>query len=102
MCNENTKSAMISSIVRSTAIAVILLPVTLSITGGVSKLVERAEDTTSVSAQLEQIKAELVKDCVSWKVAIKDTKVERQAETAIDEYFDGSVGYQQVCNWVLK
>ena len=102
MCNENTKSAMISSIVRSTAIAVILLPVTLSITGGVSKLVEQAEDTTSVSAQLEQIKAELVKDCVSWKVAIKDTKVERQAETAIDEYFDGSVGYPQVCNWVLK
>ena len=93
---------MISSIVRSTAIAVILLPVTLSITGGVSKLVERAEDTTSVSAQLEQIKAELVKDCVSWKVAKKDTKVERQAETAIDEYFDGSVAYQQICNWVLK
>jgi len=93
---------MISSIVRSAAIAVILLPVTLSITGGVSKLVERAEDTTSVSAQLEQIKAELVKDCVSWKVANKDTKVERQAETAIDEYFDGSVAYQQICNWVLK
>ena len=102
MCNENTKSAMISSIVRSVAIAGIIFPVTFSIADGINKLTDQIEDTTSLSAQLEQIKSDLVKNCVSWKVANKDSKVERQSETSIDEYFNGSVGHQQVCNWVLN
>jgi len=93
---------MISSIVRSVAIATIFVPLTLGLAGGVNRLLDKAEDTTSKSAQLAQMKSDLAKDCLSWMMSKKDTKVERQAETAIDEFFDGSVAYEEVCEWVLN
>jgi len=93
---------MISSVVRSLAIAAIFLPVTFGVTSSIGRLTEKAEDTTSKAAQLRQTKAALTTDCFAWMMSKKDTKVERAAETAIDEYFGGSVGYKEVCDWVLN
>ena len=93
---------MISSIVRSVAIAAIFLPVTLGVTSSIGRLTEKAEDTTSKTAQLQETRAALTTDCFAWMMSKKDTKVERNAETAIDEYFGGSVAYQEVCDWVLN
>ncbi len=93
---------MISSIVRSLAIAAIFLPVTFGVTSSIGKLTEKAEDTTSRTAQLQQTKSELTPYCFNWMMSVKDSKVEREAETAMDEYFGGSVGYDEVCDYVLN
>ena len=102
MCNDNDKTTMISSVVRSLAIAAIFLPVTLGVTSSIGRLTDKAEDTTSKTAQLEETRAALTTDCFAWMMSKKDTKVERDAESAIDEYFGGSVGYKEVCDWVLN
>ena len=93
---------MISSIVRSVAIASVFIPVSLGLTGGINRLLDKAEITTAKATQLAQMKSDLAKDCVAWMMSKKDTKVERQAEIAIDEYFNGSVDYKSICDWALN
>ncbi len=93
---------MISSVVRSLAVAAIFLPITFGVTSGIGRLTEKAEDTTSRSSQLQETKSELTPYCFAWMMSVKDSKVEREAETALDEYFGGSVGYSEVCDYVLN
>ena len=97
----NTTTTMISSIVRSLAIAGAILPLSLALGGAVNTAV-----TQSVSAlelnDIEIIEKDLSKDCFRWMASKSDSDVEKDAESKIDKYLGGGVNYEQVCDWGLN
>ena len=95
----------ITNIVRSVAFLVVGLPLTFSLAGrvNVGTEVARQELLTSPSEQvIIDLKNDLTKVCIDYKLSKADSTVERKAKTAIDESFDGEVLYNATCNFVLS
>ena len=51
---------------------------------------------------IEEIKAGLAKPCVNYLLSKDDSKLERDAKDAVDEYFGGEVDHRSVCDWVVN
>ena len=94
----------ITNIVRSVAFLGCALPLTIALAGRVSVGTELARQDLVVT-QSDQViidlKNDLTKVCIDYKLAKADTKLERQAKNDIDEVFDGEVLYGVTCNLVL-
>jgi hypothetical protein len=94
----------ITNIIRSAAFLVVGLPLTFALAGrvNVGTEVARQELTVSPSDQvIVDLKNDLTKVCIDYKLSKVDTKLERQAKNDIDEVFDGEVLYDTTCNFVL-
>jgi len=94
----------ITNIIRSAAFLVVGLPLTFALAGrvNVGTEVARQELTVSPSDQvIVDLKNDLTKVCIDYKLSKVDTKLERQAKNDIDEAFDGEVLYDTTCNFVL-
>jgi hypothetical protein len=95
----------ITNIIRSAAFLVVGLPLTFALAGrvNVGTEVARQELTVSPSDQvIVDLKNDLTKVCIDYKLSKVDTKLERQAKNDIDEVFDGEVLYDTTCNFVLS
>ena len=95
----------ITNIVRSVAFLGCALPLTIALAGRVSVGTEVARQGLVVSKSdqvLLDLKNDLTKACINYKVGKVDGTVERKAKTAIDEVFDGEVIYNATCNVVLS
>ncbi len=94
----------ITNIIRSAAFLVVGLPLTFALAGrvNVGTEVARQELTVSPSDQvIVDLKNDLTKVCIDYKLSKVDTKLERQAKNDIDEVFDGEVLYNVTCSYVL-
>ena len=94
----------ITNIIRSAAFLVVGLPITLSLAGRVNVGTEVAKQALEVSPSDQvviDLKNDLTKVCIDYKLSKVDTKLERQSKNDIDEVFDGEVLYDVTCNYVL-
>ena len=94
----------ITNIIRSAAFLVVGLPLTFALAGrvNVGTEVARQELVVSPSDQVViDLKNDLTKVCIDYKLSKVDTKLERQSKNDIDEVFDGEVLYDVTCNYVL-
>ena len=94
----------ITNIVRSVAFLIVGLPLTFALAGRVNVGTEVARQKLVVSPSdqvLIDLKNDLTKVCIDYKLSKADTKLERQAKNDIDEAFDGEVLYNSTCNYVL-
>ena len=91
----------INNIVRSVAVAVVALPITLSLTGLVNVTAEAAREGLQDSAKeevFESLRKDLTMPCINFRISKDDSKLEREAKNQIDEVFGGEVDYAKVCN----
>jgi len=94
----------ITNIIRSATFLVAGLPLTFALAGRVNVGTEVARQKLVVSPSeqvLADLKNDLTKVCIDYKLSKADTKLERQAKNDIDEVFDGEVLYNATCNFVL-
>ena len=94
----------ITNIVRSAVFLGCALPLTIALAGRVSVGTEVDRQMLAVSASdqvIIDLKNDLTKVCIDYKLSKADTKLERQAKNDIDEVFDGEVLYGVTCNFVL-
>jgi hypothetical protein len=94
----------ITNLVRSAVFLAAGLPLTLALAGrvNVGTEVARQELTVSPSDQvIIDLKDDLTKVCIDYKLSKADTKLERTAKNQIDEVFDGEVLYDITCNFIL-
>jgi len=94
----------ITNIIRSVAFLGCALPLTIALAGRVSVGTEVARQKLIVSPAEQAVidlKNDLTKVCIDYKLSKVDTKLERQAKNDIDEVFDGEVLYNVTCNYVL-
>jgi len=94
----------ITNIIRSVAFLGCALPLTIALAGRVSVGTEVARQKLVVSPAEQAVidlKNDLTKVCIDYKLSKVDTKLERQAKNDIDEVFDGEVLYNVTCNYVL-
>jgi len=95
----------ITNIVRSVVFLGCALPLTIALAGRVSVGSEIARQQLEVSPSdqvLIDLKNDLTKACIDYKVGKVDGTVERKAKTTIDDSFDGEVIYNTTCNVVLS
>jgi len=94
----------ITNIIRSVAFLGCALPLTIALAGRVSVGTEVARQKLVVSPAEQAVidlKNDLTKVCIDYKLSKVDTKLERQAKNDIDEVFDGEVLYNVTCSYVL-
>ena len=94
----------ITNIVRSVVFLGCALPLTIALAGRVNVGTEVARQKLTVSPAdqvLIDLKNELTKSCINYKLSKVDTKLERQSKNDIDEVFDGEVLYNNTCNYIL-
>ena len=90
----------INSIVRSVAIVLVGAPLTLSTSNLINTTSTVASQATETT-EAQQIKTEygdkLATACYAYALSKVDSKLEREAKTAIDEVFGGEVNYRVAC-----
>ena len=97
----------LNSLVRSSAIIIVGLPLVLATgkaiadVGGVVKDGARAALRSPTQVQ-DNIKSDLTGSCLSWFMSTDSSKTERAAEEKIDNYFEGEVNHNKVCDWVIN
>ena len=95
----------INNIVRSIAITAIGLPLALSVNNSLRVSTELAvadRELTPTQALRQEFGDKLAKPCLKYIVSDVDSKLEREAKTAIDEVLGGEAGgYASVCQYVL-
>ena len=95
----------INNLARTGAITVLglLIAVPLSINLKAGGEQERAaSQPTAVDLYFTEMRANLIEACVDYSISPVDSKLEREAKTTIDNYFDGDkVNYAGVCKTVF-
>jgi len=93
----------IENLVRSGVLAIVGLPLALSL-GGLTGAVTRSLEANAVnptSSGINTLKEQLTKPCLTWGFSKDDSKLERAAKEQIDDIMGGDVSYSDLCNWVL-
>ena len=95
----------ITNIVRSAVFLGCALPLTLSLAGRVNvgtDVTRRSLEISPSDQVIIDLKNDLTKACIDYKLSKVDTKLERTAKNTIDEAFDGEVLYGSTCSFILK
>jgi hypothetical protein len=93
-----------TNIIRSAAFLLCALPITVSLANRLNvgtDVVRKQIEVTPAQQAVIDLKNDLTKICIDYKLSKADTKLERQAKNDIDEVFDGEVLYNVTCNYVL-
>jgi len=94
----------INNIIRTVVGGAVGLVVAVPIAGQLSAttaLTNKSLEMTTAQAEVQAMKDELTKNCYEWLFSKVDSKLEREAKNAIDDYFDGEMSYKGVCKIVL-
>ena len=99
---------IIPSVVRSGAVAVVALPLALSVSGTLNATSGFLRSQTDVASSQNRstvtqnrIKSDLTEACADYLLSKVDSKAERAAKDEIDDYFGGEMNYKEVCKWVF-
>ena len=90
----------INNIVRSLAIAAVGIPLSLSASGLLNAStagLRNVQEESLAATVREEYAGQIAKACYEYAFSKVDSKLEREAKTAIDEVFGGEVDYGQVC-----
>ena len=100
---------VVPSVVRSAAVAVVALPLALSVSGTLNATSSflRAQADVAVSENAStvtknDVKAELTEPCLEYLLSKSDSKAERASKDQLDEYFGAEMNYGEVCKWVYS
>ena len=94
----------INNIIRTVVGGAVGLVVAFPIAGqlaATTALTNKSLEVTTAQAEVQAMKDELTKNCYEWLFSKVDSKLEREAKNAIDDYFDGEMSYKGVCKIVL-
>ncbi len=94
----------ITNIVRSATVLICALPITVSTATRLNVGTDVARQQLEVSPAdqaVTDLKNDLTKACIDYKLGKLDGTVERKAKTALDEAFDGEVLYDRTCAFIL-
>ena len=95
----------IDSLVRSLAVVVVGLPITLSatnLTNTTARVAESTLERTTMETVTEDLRKELVRPCIDYYLSKNDSKMEREAKTAIDNVMGGEVAYKALCDFITS
>ena len=93
----------IDSLVRSLAVVVVGLPITLSVTNltnTTASVVASTLDKGTMETVTEDLRKELVRPCIDYYLSKNDSKMEREAKTAIDNDMGSEVAYKALCDFI--
>ena len=93
----------IDSLVRSLAVVVVGLPITLAatnLTNTTARVAEATLERGTLETVTEELRKELVRPCIDYYLSKKDSKMEREAKTAIDNVMGGEVAYKALCDYI--
>jgi len=93
-----------NNIIRTVAVAIVALPVSLGLSGSLNANTELTRQNIVTSAAqdvIDEHKDALTKACIDFRLSKPDTKLERTSKNTIDEFFDGEVSYPATCAWIL-
>ena len=94
----------IDHIVRSLAVAVVGLPLTLSLNNLVNTTAVIANNTIQTSTVEDltaEIKGDMFKACLTYMVSKEDSKLERESQDKLDDYLGGDLEHIETCKWVF-
>ena len=94
----------LNNIIRTAAAAVIGLSITVPVGSEIvasGQATRAAAEPSVAQLVLDGIVDNLTAACVDYRISKVDSKLEREAKNAIDDYFGGEVSYKNVCNFVL-
>lgn len=60
------------------------------------------QEPTVASEKLQDLTDNLTLPCIDYFISKADSKLEREAKTAIDDYFGGDVNHKAICDYVMK
>jgi len=63
---------------------------------------EQAAEPSALDGVLEEARGELVLPCLKFMFSKVDTKLEREAKSQIEKYFDGDVDFAGICKVILR
>jgi hypothetical protein len=72
-----------------------------SFVGASQAALEKAAEPSVTEAAIAPAKAELALPCIKYFFSKVDSKLEREAMTTIEGYFDGEVDFKAVCKIIL-
>ena len=90
----------LNNVIRSAALVVVGLPLSGAVAVGIVSSLPEGE-SRAVATQ-NAIKADLTEACLDWGYSKGDSKLEREAKNAIDDYFGGEVNHAGVCKFVFS
>ena len=95
----------VSSIVRTAAVFLLAVPLTLNISeslkAGTALNREKAE-LTKQQLVYRDLQGKMVLPCIKYRISKNDSKLEREAKNELDEIFGGEVTHGPACNFVLN
>ena len=95
----------VSSLVRSGVVLVLGAPVVLATGGLLAEATRQAKADSQEDARqvvIDYYQGAAAEACVKFLVSKSDSKMERDAKTALDEVFEGDVNHTEVCKWVFS
>ena len=96
--------ANVASLVRSGVVLMLGAPVVLGLGSNFESLTsERVlQGPSARDLTVSSVKSDIARDCIDFLVSKEDSKMERDAKNALDEYFGGEVDYKGVCEWAFS
>ena len=101
----NTPHFHLDSLVRSLAVVVVGLPLTLSITNLTNTTAEVAKlalKDTVANETIDSLRGDLTKPCLDFYVSKVDSKLEREAKNTIDDVMGGEVNHKGLCDYIVN
>ena len=95
----------VSSLVRSGVVLLLGAPVVLATGGLLAEATRQAKADSQEDARqvvIDYYQGAAAEACVKFLVSKSDSKMERDAKTALDEVFEGDVNHAEVCKWVFS
>ena len=95
----------LDSLVRSAALVLVGLPLTLSITNltnTTSRVAELALEKSPTDEVVNELRSELVKPCLDYYLSKVDSKLEREAKNQIDDVMGGEVNHKGICDYIVN
>jgi len=95
----------LDSLVRSAALVIVGLPLTISITNltnTTSRVAELALEKSPTEEVVDELRSELVKPCLDFYLSKVDSKLEREAKNTIDDVMGGEVNHKGICDYIVN
>ena len=102
--NELLKDVNVASLVRSGVVLILGAPVVLGLGANFDSIADATNRTgpSDRDNTVAAVQSDIARDCINFVVSKEDTKMERDAKNALDEYFGGEVDYKGVCEWAFS
>ena len=96
--NSSTRAHFVRSLVLGLAIA----PLTFAFAGVVGSVTKDTDNNPAVTKEVAQLRRELVRPCIDYRISELDSALEDKAKAEINEVFGGKVDHRATCAFILN